>query len=208
MSPLKRLSLFFIGCSLVYALLIVPWPGLLDAYRACFRAGGNVLFHSVGGSAGSVLFKPIPSGDHARDTTLVLIKRRPYDARAELDIKSVYTGYRPTAFLIALVIATPIPWSRRWRALVWGLVWISAFVAFRMWLRLLDVFSDGNALAIYSFSPLWKSLLQTLVKIIVEQPETHYMAPAFIWILVAFRGGEWKRAFGLQPQPADAEPAK
>ena len=207
MSPLKRLSFFFIGCSLVYALLVVPWPGLLDAYRACFRAGGNVLFHSVG-SAGSVLFKPIPSGDHARDTTLVLIKRRPHYARGELDIKSVYTGYRPTAFLIALVIATPIPWSRRWRALVWGLVWVNVFVALRVWLRLLDTFSDGNVLALYTFSPFWKSLLQALVKIIVEQPETHYMAPAFIWILVVFRRGEWKRAFGLEPQPAEAEPAK
>jgi len=71
MSPLKRLSLFFLGCSLIYALLVVPWPGLLDGYRALFRAGGNALFSSYG-PGGSVHFKSISSADHARDTTLVM----------------------------------------------------------------------------------------------------------------------------------------
>lgn len=206
MSPLKRLSVFFLACSLIYALLIIPWPGLFDGYRAFFRAGGNVLFHSFG-SGGSVSFKPIAAVDHSNDTTMVLIKKKPF-VRAELDIKTGYMGYRPTAFLVALVLATPIPWSRRWRALLWGLLWVNLFVAFRVWLKLLDTYSDPNPLALYTFAAHWKSVLKAFVAVIIKAPETHYMAPAFIWVLVAFRRGEWRTAFGLQPAPATSKPGK
>ncbi len=206
MLPLKKLSVFFVVCSLIYALLIIPWPGLLDGYRAFFRTGGDVLFRSYG-SNGSVSFKPLSSADHSRDTTVVLVKKKPF-VRAELDITAVYLGYRPTAFLVALVVATPIPWSRRWRALLWGLILVNLFVAFRLWLKLLDEFSNANALALYEFAPHWKSLLWALVAVLVKQPETHYMVPAFIWALVTFRRGEWRTAFGLHSESSSTRPTK
>jgi len=81
-------------------------------------------------------------------------------------------------------------------------------VAFRVWLKLLDAYSDDNALALYTFTPMWKSVLNALVAVIVMAPETHYMVPAFIWMLVTFRRGDWRQAFGLQPVTARSKPAK
>ncbi|MGD2108316.1 MAG: hypothetical protein PVI86_02885 [Phycisphaerae bacterium] len=199
MSPWKKTSIFFLVCSLTYALLIIPWPGLFDGYRACFRAGGNVLFHSFG-PGGSVRFEPLASGDHTKDTTLVM-RKKGLIGKAELDMKAVYMGYRPTAFMIALVLATPIPWSRRWRALLWGFLWVNVFVAFRVWLKMLDAYSDNNALSIYEFSDLTKSVLDGVVAVLVSAPEAHYMIPVFIWVLVAFRRDTWRETFGLQPAP-------
>ena len=75
MHPLKRISLFFCLSLLIYAVLVVPWPGLMDGYRACFRAGGNLLFHRFG-SSGSVTFVPLPSPTPLLDTTMVLVNKR------------------------------------------------------------------------------------------------------------------------------------
>ncbi len=199
MSPLKRTSGFFLLCLLTYGLLIAPWPGVMDVYRAGFRAGGNFLFGSFG-SAGAASFQPLLSSDLVKDTRIVLRKRRPPFPEADVDIQSGLTGYRPTAFLIALVLATPIHWSRRWRALLWGLLGVNAFIALRVGLLLLNVFSDQNILAIYSFSPFWKGLLQALTLILFNAPATHYTGPMFVWFLVTFRRGDLKAIFATVPR--------
>lgn len=195
MLPIKRISGFVARCMLYYLILVAGWSGLSQGYRAAFLAGGNLLFCRFG-SAGAVSFEPLESAGRSFDTQLVLSIRRPPFARGELDMTSTSMGYRPTAFLVALVLATPIPWSRRLRALAWGLVGITAFVALRLELRLLDAFSDNNALALYAPAPFWKATLKALVLILVKAPMSHYMIPTFVWALVAFRRGDWVQLFG------------
>jgi hypothetical protein len=189
-----------VACLAVYALLLAPWPGLMDGYRYLFRTGGNLLFQRFGGNA-SVSFQPLSSADHTKDTTLVLTKHRPY-MRGEMDIKSVYVGYRPTAFLVALVLATPIPWSRRWRALALGLVLVNVFVALRLTLHILDGFSENSPLALFHPSPFWKGMLKVCLKIVVLTPAVHYIGPAFIWLLVTFRRGDLADVLAGRKQPA------
>ena len=186
MFPLRKLSGFFLCSALYYALLMVPWPGLMQGYRAFFRAGGDQLFHSFGGTA-SVNFEPLSSTDHSTDTTLVLKKG---NVRGSMDINSGYIGYRPTAFLVALVLATPVPWRRRLMAVCGGLILINAFIAFRIWLQLMDAFSDENVLAIYRIVPFWKSVLHALALVLFRAPAAHYVVPMFIWMIVTFRRGD------------------
>ncbi len=202
MFPLRRISGFFIRCLVFYGLLIGPWPQLMDGYRAFFRAGGNLLFHHFG-PAGSVEFKPIPSLDHAKDVTLRLTKHRV--GSLERDIKSVYAGYRPTAFLIALVLATPVPWSRRLWALLWGLILVNAFVSFRVGLVLLDDFSNNNPLALFTLSHTLKAGLRLLVLLFYRAPEMHYIVPAFIWLLVTFRRDDLKTLLARRERRVKAQ---
>ena len=195
MPPLRRTSWFFLWCVLIYALLVVPWPGVMGAYRAYFRAGGNLVFGAFG-SAGAVAFNPRPGiRKQGNDTRLTLRKRRPPFPEADIDINSGMVAYRPTAFIIALCLATPIPWSHRWRSLVWGLIGVQAFIAFRVGLFLLDVFSNGNSFAIYSFSPLVKGLLTPAATILFRSPAIHYAGPMFIWLLVVFRRNDVMTVF-------------
>ena len=199
MSPLKRISGVFLRCMIYYGLLVAPWPGVMDGYRAFFRAGGNLLFHSIG-STGSVSFEPIPSRDHTKDTKLVLSKQPatptdPRPVRRDMAIKCVYIGYRPTAFLVALVLAAPVPWRRRLWALLWGLVLVNAFAALRVTLQLLDAFSDPNLLALFSLAQPLKITLKILVLVFFHAPEMHYIVPAFIWLLVTFRRGDLRKMF-------------
>ena len=189
MMPLRPVAGFFIRCMLIYGLLIIPWTGAMDAYRWIFRHVGNALFYRVG-SAGTVHFEKLSAADHARDTTLRLTNKR-VGSSAGMDIKSVYTGYRPTIFMVALVLATPISWSRRGWALMWGLLWVSAFVAFRVWLRIVDAFSNDDVIAIYALGPAWKGAVQALMKILVLSPAPGYIIPAVIWMLVTIRRDDW-----------------
>lgn len=199
MPLLKRISLSFLVSMAVYGLLLVPWPGVMAGYGTCFRGVANFLFVSVGGT-GTATFEPYGSAGHAYDTTIVMRNRKlPPRARALLDINCLATGYRPAAFLIGLVLATPVPWSRRWRALLWGLFWVNVFVAFRVWLPLLDFFSDPTPLAAFTLSPFWKNVLTMSKLFLFRDPASDYTAPALIWLLVTFRRGDLRALLPVSP---------
>lgn len=198
MHPLRRLSGFLVFSLVIYGLLVYPWPGVMDGYRWYFCAGANALLGSVGGA--KISFKPIAAADHAKDTNVVIQIPRPPYARGQLELKCTYTGYRPTAFMIALVLATPLAWRRRLRALLWCLLWVQVFIAFRVDLRLLDAVSNADALAVFTPGPFWKGLLSGLNLVFFTAPASDYTVPAFIWLLVCFRRGDLQRVLGEQPE--------
>jgi len=184
----KPIAAFFLKAALWYALLLFPWLGGARVYATAFRTAGNVLFR-VFGSSGRVYFNPLPPGKE-RDTEIVLENIKTRGARGTMDANSRRMGFMATAFLSALVLATPIPRPRRLVALVWGLVLISVFVAFKMYLQLVNAFSDDNVLAIYTFGAFTKTVVVALIKVFSMSPVTAYIAPVVIWVLVAFRRGD------------------
>lgn len=205
MLPLKRTSGFFLLCALSYGVLMASWPVVQDAYRACFCAGGNLLYGTFG-RMGATSFSPIQQGGGQQDTQITLRKRIPRSPRGYLDINSNHIGYRPTAFMIALALATPISWSRRWRALVWGLAFVQCFVAMRVGLSLLDSFSNADPLAIYSYGPSTKKVLQAATSILFKAPGGIYIGPMFIWLAVTFRRGDMAEIFGVTDSRKSAKP--
>jgi len=187
--PVKLILFFLLKCTLLYALFVSPLPGVGDAYRRCFRAVGNAVFYTAG-STGLVQFEALERGPEGKDTRVVLENRRDR-YKGALEIRSLYYGYRPTVFLVALILATPISWSRRGRALLWGLLWINAFVLLRVWLRITDAFCDPKMLGLYNLSELWRSLLHGVMLVISRAPATAYFAPLLVWGLVTFRRDDW-----------------
>lgn len=195
MFPLRRISGFFLRGLVYYGILAVPWPGVTDAYQACFSAAGNVLFRSYAGR-GYVSFRPIAAEPYGKDMKVTMIREVPPRRRGTTEIKSLNAGYRPTAFLIALVLATPVAWRRRVWALLWGLLLVNAFVAFRVGLLLFDKFSDPGPLAIFALGARAKGVVVGLVRVFYQAPEMHYVIPALIWLLVTFRRGDLRRVLG------------
>lgn len=190
--PLKPLIFFLFKSVVIYAVLMIPWPGVYDAYRAVFRTVGNELFGSMHGGSAAVRFEPYTGNELHMDTGVVLQRRNP-PLRGRTELPAVLIGYRPTAFLVALTLATPIPWSRRMRALLAGLVAVSLFVVFRVWLRLVDVLSESNPLAVYQLGAFWKGVLHAATTILFRMPVPTYIVPAFIWLAVSFRRGDFER---------------
>ena len=181
---------FFLKLTLLYGLLLVPWPGLSTAYLGCLRWAGNHLYGSFG-SDGLVHLDAAPEG-MGRWNTLVMLMNQSSGVRAGLLYQS-RQDYLATALLVTLILATPIPWSRRWKALLWGLLAVHGFVAFRLLIWLIDVFSGDNTLAIFTLSQAAKSVIHVCANALLVAPEATFVVPVPIWILVTIRRGDVKR---------------
>jgi hypothetical protein len=195
MSPARRALAFLFWSLVIYGLFIVPPHGLLTVYRSGLRAVGNVAFRSVGVS-GSARFERFSDSKQSADTTLRLSDRAT-GARGSMEFRANLVGYRPTVFLAALVLTSPIPWRRRGWALLWGSVTVTAFVWLRLWLMIAGMsISHGEVLAVYSFGPFAQRVVEALNKVLVQDATMGYIVPAFIWLLVTFRKDDWAHISG------------
>lgn len=207
LTPAKTISLFVLRIVVIYSLLMIPWPGLTQAYHSLYCKAGNAMFYRFGDSC-RVTFSPLEQRTSGKDTELLLDIRHPKRGRAggKLKIDAMYLGYKPTIFLMALILATPIPWSRRWRSLVWGLVMVNAFIAFRVWIQLMATLSNPKALSLYEL-PTWVyAILSGTARVLLQSPATSYIVPVFIWGLVAIRFDDISKIFPAMkkrlPNPA------
>jgi len=196
MSPHRRIAAFFLKVILFYALLMVPWPGVQQGYARLFCYTGNLAFY-VFGNAGRTHFRvldPPPVNKNAVDYEIKLKNiRTGAGGTFEQDRSTRKMGYLPAAFTVSLVLATPIPWRRRFAAMVWALTLITAFVGLQLTLRLVDAFSNPDVLNQFELGLWTKRLLGILLKVVVMSPVSAFIAPIFVWILVTFRRGDWAK---------------
>lgn len=170
---------------------MAPWPGLEEAYGRLFRAGGNLLFVRFG-PGGAVHYRPLTTPDPKdRDMELVLTNLR-NGAEYTFIGSSRLQGYRPTAFILALTLATPIPWSRRWRAVLWGLLGIHVYVDLKAAVFLLVAFSGDNSLALFRLGQTGKGFLEYLNWLVVVSYAGWLILPLIIWVLVTFHRKDWE----------------
>lgn len=191
----------FLGKSLfLYGLLLLAWPIVGDAYAAYLRAGGNLLF-GTWGTRGRVEFRAPSEPDGKWDMVSVVtnLERGKSGLRSH---SSNLLGYLPTATLAALVLASPMPRARRIRALIWGLLWVNLFVAFRMGLGILADFCSNDACALYVVRPWTRWILDLAVFVFLFAPAAYFVAPVCIWILVTFRRTDWDALFGRSKRSA------
>lgn len=187
-SARKSILGFILRMTILYALLAVLWPGVKQVYSAMYRAMGNTLFASFG-DGGTVRFEPLSDSKQGFDTEIIFGHRRT-NMKGRIPNNSRISGYLPTIQVIALILATPIPWSRRWKALLWGLILVNAFIALRMEIRLLYYFSAESPMHLYQPSPFWHEVLGRTYEVFAYSTTLTFIAPIFIWIPVTFRRGD------------------
>lgn len=191
MLPARVVAVFFLRLAVLYALLMVPWPGLRGAYGVYFRACADLAYRSIG-SDGIVRFLPLSPPTEDGDTKMKLGNRKTRAVR-RIGIDSRRIGYTPTAFLIALILATPVVWTRRGKALVGGLILIHVYMILVLGVLLLKWFSADHPVALLEFTPFWRQLLLNAVEVIVFSPFTWVAVPTAVWILVTFTRDDWQK---------------
>ncbi len=197
MSLIKPVRGFSFRLVLVYVMLIIPWPGLEEAYATLFRAGGTFVFGSFG-SEGVVRFLQSDLPDNStRDTLIVFSTRKPLHPNGYMRIKktctsSRYGGYIPTILVIALILATPISWLRRAWTLLWGMGLVHTFIAFRLLVKIFYLLSGDPEVPLFVLNPFWETVLNFAYDIFVFRLGSSFVIPIFIWILVTFRREDWK----------------
>ena len=198
MRPPKQIVGFLLRCVLLYGILAVPWPAVQRAYSAAYAGVANSVFGSFG-SGGRVRFQRPPNSVRPADLELVIRKRgAPQVGRAPHD--PILTGYLAMVEVIALILATPVPWLRRCKALAWGMLLVHAYIWLRLEITLLHWFSGDSPLALYKPGPFWSKLLASAFELISVSPTSTFVVPIFIWILVSFRKSDfegWREAARL-----------
>lgn len=180
---------FFLRFLLFFLALMILWSGVGATYGRAFRAMGNLLFARFG-TDGLVRFQR-SEGSNTEDDLEVMLMNRGNGAESTFAGSSRLQGYKPTAFLLALILATPVSWKRRGRAVLWGTVWINVYVSLKTAVFLLARFSDENALALYAPGPLARGLLGYLEWLFVISFAAWLIVPLPIWALVTLRRDDW-----------------
>lgn len=190
MPPPKRILNFALWVTAIMVALLLPWPGLGNAYAAGFRELANVLFGSIGAD-GSVRFEPNPQPAAGMDTIMALGNRGTgAQAHAPLSVRMI--GYVPTVLVIALCIATPARWPRRLAVLGVAILLVQAFIFLRVYLRLVEIFSAGDTLSVFDFGTSVSSVIQTLSQVLSVSLLGSFVAPGLIWTALGLRPADWQ----------------
>jgi hypothetical protein len=184
------------------------WRGLERGYACAFRSYGNTVFARFwlwpDGGVRFLDLESLEAGDLAPgtpdmratgawDTVMELRSRRAPGAYGYLRTSCRLGAYWPTALLIALVLATPVAWSRRGWALLWGLLLIHAYIALKLTLTLAaNGFAvPGKRYALFDPSPFWRDILVQVEGVVSDNPVFPFVVALFVWLLVTLLGGMW-----------------
>ena len=182
-----------------YGLLVFPRPLVGPYYAAFFRESANGL---VGPTREGVVirFRPMVTDARGRDVQLV-IQQSGSTRFWTTPISSRMQGYLPTVELLALVLATPIPWKRRIRATIAGLLVVHAFIALRIFSAIAYSLATAKLGYFSDFSPFWRDVVFKIDEILTTVPSTTFVAPVFIWIIVTIRRDDLLALVGSSAPP-------
>lgn len=179
---MKPAGFFAVRFLVLYAVLVAPWPGVQNAYALLFRGGGNLVF----GSTGSARFVAGDSNAGAPDTYIEVRQRRGHNW-VRLGVNSREVGYVPTILCAALILATPITWARRPRALLLGMFGVSVFIGLRLAVMVLHAsYLDLQGQPVWHDHFWARTLFAGVIHVGVGSTAS-CLAPILIWILVTFR---------------------
>jgi hypothetical protein len=186
---------------LVYGALIAPWPGWKAAYGSGFRWLARECVATSG--SWTVRFRATPGGGPL-DTQIVVFDPARADPQGHvkarlLDLDSRGVGWIPTAFLSALILASPVTWPRRLVALAagWAALYLYLLIAVRAYIWN-ETLSDASALL--------KAVGAGLEETLITQLGPSFVVPAILWLLVTFRQADLETA--LQRIARTVEPAR
>lgn len=200
--PIRKVVWFLLRFALCYGLLLAPWPGLTEGFGKVFASAADRVFGSDDPTHRVRIRwmdpdQPMIGPEWAQDTVLVLeFRGGPRNARPSifsLVRSSRYTGYVPAALLLALVLATPVPWSRRLWAILWGLPLVTVFVGAMLLLVIQGWFHQEETRLLMTLQPhvpsAWDRFVQSFWQI-SNWMMPYYVVPTLIWILVTLRPGD------------------
>ncbi len=177
----------------VYGLLLAPWPGINSSIASLYCSCGNAVFGSVA-REGVVLFHPIKTPTATIDTHIHVRNLRT-DGDYTVGVRGRNEAYLPLAVFVALALATPMPWRRRFGSLLLGLVAVVAVILGRHFVLVLFQCAHPSVGLLAPVYP-WNMVLAT-GKILAADDIVMSMAASFlVWLVVCFRPREWELRIG------------
>ncbi len=174
----KALITFFFLFLLIFAGLLLLWSPLAVGYGWCFRIAGNGLVG--GGSPNPVWFERAEKLTELHDVQVVVVDPRDHTKRST-PLSSYRHGYMPTAFILALTLATPIAWRRRFWSALWALFLVHNYIALK--LVLFPVAYGGGESGTWSVP----GVLRWMFWVVGASSVGWMLVPLVIWAILSFR---------------------
>jgi hypothetical protein len=197
----RQVAGFGLRSALVYGLLIAPWPGLIEAYGSFYRVMVQIATISADPERSVVVSRYRPNRRLAAtvmDTQI--LHRIPDTAGFAQDValqsirSSRSTGYMPTALVMALILATPIPWRRRASALGIAVLLMTTFVATMPAFPIYEAFEPERRHFLIVQLPWleapWRAALHALTRYSFMMGP-YYVVPPLLWLLLLFKREDW-----------------
>ncbi len=184
----SRPLLRFFGCfTLLYLLLLLPWPGVDGFFGGYLREIGRILFEEQRGDRVLDFLPSMVPGASAGSTEIVVANQTllrqdgsRYALAIEFDARDVLL--KPFALMLALSMATPMHFRRRLGSFLLGTVLLHCYVCL-----CLEIFIclQSSELSLMTLGPWSKQVLASTGNILIDQ--LSFGAPLLIWVLVTFR---------------------
>jgi len=188
---MKALCRFLLLFAVLFGLLAWPWPGQRQAVGAFFRMEARFAL-AVALPKHPFRVEGVPDSQPATLDTKVIAAdnggRGENGANRALAIAfdSVSLDWIPLAMFIALVIATPLPWVKRIKALVVGATAIELIIAVTIAVNV--SYSLASAAL-----PAWeRSTLMFANHLLMENLWFSFVPPLLLWAAWLAWGGHWK----------------
>ncbi len=203
MWPLNPYVRFLVVFTALYVLFLAPMClGLGGSYTALFRAVGSIFYHD--NDYRELSCQPFYSAEHPDlyFTRIEIANRSQMHADdsgpvRDLDIPSVEYGWRPTALLLALILATPRPWKEQRFAIIGGVllqhIFLLIFLGFLIW-------DESSEISLVAISPAVKPWVTNFRMALLGQ--YGLAVPVVIWFLLMFRAKDFSFAPKLSPATA------
>ncbi len=190
MSPARRVVGFALRAAAIYAVALLLWAAVGTPFRVAFE-GFSEFALGVVSTRVDVEYLPLdePAGDF--DTRLA-VANRAAGVRRSTPVSVRQLAYIPLCAVLALVLATPVSWSRRRRAAWISAVLVLVFAVGRVGLKVLYEASD-EGLGLITLSPGVRSVLENVVHAVFHSVVASVAIPVVVWAFVTFRAGDLRR---------------
>ena len=203
----KRAAIGFTLFAAVFTALMLSPRSMARPLLSVYAASSSSLLGRIGDD-GRATIRLIDPGDTQYDSTLKLVNRAK-GTQGEWKINARSLWFRPAAFLIALAVATPLPWARRiwWTAV--GLLIVTGYSYARLWLLIVLRFSEPTPIRLFDPPPWAMTALERMYAFLVDSQTGWTVVVVPIWALTAFRAlvreeGVARRESKPQPTPSPA----
>lgn len=186
--PLRVLARSLLLAGVVLTILMLPYPPFVNTYSVIFRDIGRSFFTDFAGC--KVLFREAPTSMPGHDS-LITVHPINSKVRSNGGVRSRELAYFPTALIAALIVASPVPWRRRFYALLLGLLLAHALVLARLALKVLAVAKLHPTWPKENLSPAADNALTFFIATLIETPTTTPLVVTLIWAAVTLRQGDW-----------------
>lgn len=192
-----KITAFVVSATLIWALLVWDWSGFRNLYARSYAQVASDVFGSTMNSAIRFLPKPTEAAGMVEMRCTNHLTRQQFSKVQNTRL----LAYLPTAGVLALCLATPLPFLCRLRRTLVGLLLVHLFLLARVGIAAVYLLSFGDSQAVMPLSTWLRKAVEGAQFVLVTGLPIGFIAPVFIWLLAMIRPSEW--TFARSPRTGE-----